>query len=119
MAELAQRRLSLLDLVGSPFCVAIDDGQMVHGEITRVLDAGEVAIVSFAGVQRLTTAFLNAAIGQLYNEYEESLVRDRLKVVDLEKSEVHLLKKVVDNAKAFFADPSRGTALVKRLTDEG
>ena len=118
MAKSIESRLSLLEIVGSPFCVAIEDGQKVHSEIARAFDEGSVAIVSFLGVQRLTTAFLNAAIGQLYNEYDEALIKDRLKVSDLEKAEAHLLKKVVDNAKVFFSNPSRGQSIVKRLTDE-
>lgn len=118
MSNLSERRVVLVQVVDSPFCVAIDDGQRVHSEIAGVLDDGQIAVVSFLGVKRLTTAFLNAAIGQLYNEYEEASVRERMRVVDANQQDLALLKKVVDNAKAFFADPRRGEATVKRLTDD-
>ena len=118
MPSLPERRLSLVQVVESPFCVAIDDGQRVHNEIADILDAGQIALVSFSGVKRLTTAFLNAAIGQLYNEYEEASIRERLRVTDATQQDLLLLKKVVDNAKFFFADPRRGTAILKRLTGD-
>lgn len=115
MPDLEERRLSLTRIVGSPFCVAIDDGNAVHGQIADAIDHGAMAIVSFAGAKRLTTAFLNAAIGQLYNEYQEETVRERLRVVDASQDDLRLLKRVVDNAKTFFANPQRGEVTLKNL----
>lgn len=118
MAQPAERRLSLVEIVGSEFCVAIDDGQRVHTKVADTLDAGLIAAVSFSDVRRLTTAFLNAAIGQLYNEYEEEFIREHLRVVDATQQDLVLLKRVVDNAKVFFSDPRRAAAVIKKLTDE-
>ena len=113
-----EAKVDLVRIVDSPFCVAIDDGNLVHDRIADLMTAGSVAVVSFNGVKRLTTAFLNAAIGQLYNEYSEQVIRERLRVVDASQEQLRLIKRVVDNAKKFFADPKRGAQVLRHLNGE-
>lgn len=109
MKDREPMRLVLTDVVGSEFCVSIEDGQTVHGVLADLFDRGEPVTVSFEGVKRLTTAFLNAAIGQLYNEYPEEEVRRLLRPPeDASQEQLRLLKRVVDNAKSFFAERMRG-----------
>ncbi|MCY1556972.1 hypothetical protein D9M68_937760 [compost metagenome] len=55
----------------------------------------------------MTTAFLNAAVGQLYGEFTESQVRERLgPPIDFEAWHLNRLKLVVDRAKEYFKDGS-------------
>lgn len=61
--------------------------------------------ISFFGITRMTTAFLNAAIGQLYGEFDESEIKSHLAPpVDFEDWHLRRLKMVVDRAKIYFAD---------------
>ena len=53
-------------------------------------------------VSTLTSAFLNAAVGQLYGQFDEDQIRRLLKVEDRESDDVALLKRVVDTAKQYF-----------------
>jgi len=48
------------------------------------------------------SAFLNAAIGQLYGELPESSIRERLIVSGMEPEDFELLDRVIDNAKIYF-----------------
>ena len=59
------RRLSVTTEAGTAICVAVEDGHKLHNAIAEGLSAGVPVVVSFAGVKRLTTAFLNVAFGQL------------------------------------------------------
>jgi len=68
---------------------------------------GQGVTVSFLNVSSLTSAFLNAAIGQLYGSFSENEIRSKLKVADLEPDDRELLKRVVDTAKEYFKDPER------------
>jgi hypothetical protein len=95
-------RIEVLTLIGSPFCVASEDGARLYEAIYAQLRQDELVEVSFAGVRRLTTAFLNAAIGQAYNEFSEDHIRNHLRVSDLDEKGLSLLKQVVDRAKLFF-----------------
>jgi len=113
MSEPAIRSIVLAKAVGSPFCVSIEDGAAVHEAIITAVERGEKVVLSFAGVSRLTTAFLNAAVGQLYDDFDEARVREfLLPPQDATQEQLRLLVKVVENAKRFFADPERHRALL-------
>ncbi len=103
------RRLnfSVLEVVGSPLCVASEDGQKVFERISAVLKEGLAVTLSFKNVRSLTSAFLNAAIGQLYGGFGEEEIRARVTVADLAPEDRALLKRVVDTAKEYFKDPKR------------
>ncbi|WP_417794812.1 STAS-like domain-containing protein [Terasakiella pusilla] len=97
-------RISISSIVGGGICVAASDGQRVHAAIYEAIQEGKRVEISFFGVTRMTTAFLNAAVGQLYGEFEESKIRKHLAPpVDYEDWHLSRLKMVVDRAKSYFA----------------
>lgn len=56
----------------------------------------------------MTTAFLNAAVGQLYGEFSETYIRRHLAPpVDAESWHLARLQLVVDRAKEFFKDQKK------------
>lgn len=99
--------ISPFEIVGSPLCVASDDGQKVYERIAAAMREGQKVIVSFRNVTSVTSAFLNAAIGQLYDFFSADLIRAKLQVKDMVPEDLALLKRVVDTAKAYFKDPER------------
>jgi len=99
--------LSVFEIVGSPLCVASDDGEKVYERIEKAMRQGRSVALSFLNVTSLTSAFLNAAIGQLYGEFSEAEIRAKLTVKDMEPDDLALLRRVVETAKAYFQDPSR------------
>jgi len=101
--------ISPFEIVGSPLCVASDDGQKVYDRIAQSLRDGQKVIVSFYNVTSLTSAFLNAAIGQLYGKFSADQIRTNLQVKDMVPEDLALLKRVVDTAKEYFKDPERFT----------
>ena len=111
-------RISLFEVVGSPLCVASDDGQKVYDRLASALKADLAVRLSFHNVTALTAAFLNAAIGQLYGTFSEEKIRSRLKVEDAEKDDLALLKRVVDNAKLYFRDPKRYNQAIRKVLED-
>jgi len=99
-------------------CVSSDDGHGVYQRIQRALQDKNDITVSFADVEDVTTAFLNAAIGKLYGEFDEETIRLHLHVTDAEGDHRALLKRVVDRAKDFFKDPSKIEAAVREELGE-
>jgi hypothetical protein len=97
-----QNIIRIFDIVGGPLCVSADDGQTVHDKIAPLLRQGQGVALSFAKVDTVISAFLNAAIGQLYGEFPEERIRELLSVQDMAPEDLDLLKRVVDNAKAYF-----------------
>ncbi|WP_224776670.1 STAS-like domain-containing protein [Achromobacter insolitus] len=82
--------------------MSTDDGQRVHDAIATVLRTGKAVSVSFSNIETLISAFLNAAIGQLYDEFSDHEIKNLLSVTDMRPEDLALLKRVVDNAKIYF-----------------
>ena len=68
-------RISVFGVVGSPLCVASGDGQKVYDRLDTALKANRGVTLSFHNVTVLTSAFLNAAIGQLYGTFSEEQIQ--------------------------------------------
>jgi hypothetical protein len=118
MAMSQDVHISIFETVGSHLCVASDDGQKVYDRIVRALKEGRRVTVSFLNVDGLTSAFLNAAIGQLYGSFTEEQIRLLLKVEDMQPDDVALLKRVVETAKQYFKDPGRFQQAVREALGE-
>lgn len=99
--------LSIFEIVGSPLCVASGDGQKVYDRLLVALREGRNVELSFRNISTLTSAFLNAAIGQLYGEFSEELIRSLLTVQDMQADDLSLLKRVVETAKQYFREPKK------------
>ena len=83
-------KISVFEVVGSPLCVASNDGQKVYNRLAAAIQDGRSVALSFHNVTTLTSAFLNAAIG------------------------------VVDTAKQYFKDPRRfDEAIRETMEDSG
>jgi len=107
--------LKIYDIVGGPIWVSTDDGQKVYDKIVTAFKAGRAVELSFANRANLITAFLNAAIGQLYNgEFTEQFIRDNLTEVDIADDDRAMLTRAIENAKRYFANRSRYDAAWKK-----
>ena len=105
--------LSVYEVVGSPLCVASGDGQKVFERISAAMKENRPVILTFKNVASMTSAFLNAAIGQLYGYFKEDQIRALLRVQNLGQDDLALLKRVVDGAKEYFKDPKRVESAVR------
>jgi len=105
--------ISLFEVVGSPLCVASGDGQKVYERLAAAFRENKRVNISFLNISTLTSAFLNAAIGQLYGEFSEEQVRDLLKIQDIQPDDLFLLKRVVETAKAYFENPTRFNQVIE------
>lgn len=108
-------RISLFEVVGTPFCVASDDGQKVHKYLDAALRANQEVILSFRNVTALTGAFLNTAVGQLYGTFSEEQIRSLLKIKDAEQDDLALLNSVINNARLYFKDPKRYKQVIQEV----
>jgi len=97
----------VFDIVGGPLCVSADDGQRVYDKIVPLLGEGKKVALSFEQVETLISAFLNAAIGQLYSKFPEDKIRELLAVCDMDDEDIVVLKRVIENAKAYAKNPKR------------
>ncbi len=97
--------------------MSASDGQRVYSEVREAVLSGGKVTLSFSGVSRMTTAFLNAAVGQLYGEFPERTIRKHLgPPTDYEEWHLARLKMVVDRAKEFFDDKAHVQSVFEQNT---
>jgi len=114
--------ISIVNIVDGGVCVSASDGQKVYDVIRDSVLKGERVAISFASITRMTTAFLNAAVGQLYGEFPEDVIKRSLAPpIDFESWHVQRLKIVIDRAKEYFNDEpkiSKAFQSESELTDD-
>lgn len=99
--------LRIFDIVGSPIWVSTEDGQKVYDKIVTAFKAERSVNLSFAYRENLITAFLNAAIGQLYNgDYNDEFLEKNLAFIDISGDDLTMLERAISNAKRYFANRS-------------
>jgi hypothetical protein len=104
---MATIKINIPATIGTGVCVATTDGQKVHDVIANNLRAGNFVEISFAGVTSIITAFLNAAIGQLYGEFKEEEIGAKLSLTDTKPADVEKVTRVVTGAKLYFKDKKK------------
>jgi hypothetical protein len=96
--------LKVKDLINVDFAVTTDDGDSVYKILDRHFVNREKVILNFSEIYILTTAFLNAAIGQLYSKYTSEDISAYLKLEGVNESDKILFKTVTQRAKEYFAN---------------
>jgi hypothetical protein len=97
--------ISVVETVGDGICVSSDNGQKVYNKIEESILNERDVILSFQDVTDITSAFLNAAIGQLFGKFSENEIRLRLSVTDISEDDKRMLNRVVDRAQSYFKNP--------------
>ena len=108
-------RISIVEIVGSGICVSSDDGQKIYDAVAAALESDRVVEISFQGIEDLTSAFLNVAIGQLYGGFSEESIKARVKITEIAPEDLQTLKRTVDRAKEYFRDPERFHAAAREV----
>lgn len=109
--------LQIVNMVGSSYCIEAEDGQKVFELIKKILIEKKKVTLSFLNIDMLTTAFLNTAIGQLYRDFPEEVIRENVKVENLSPSGLVSLKRVVETAKLYYKDPEAMERSIKEILE--
>ena len=111
-------KVNIFSIVGQEDCTLPEDGDKVYKTIQKILNENKKASLSFLHVNKLTTAFLNNAIGKLYGEFDENKIKESLSVQDLSDSGKVRLKRVTTNAKNSFKNPEQIRASIQEILGE-
>ena len=100
--------IEVANIIGDVYAIEATEGQKVFAIIKKAFDENRKVVLSFLNIKILTTAFLNTAIGELYNDkigFSEESIRENLKIENLNESGIVMLKRVVETAKLRYNDP--------------
>ncbi len=84
--------------------VSTDDGEKIFQAIDQLLKNNSTVELDFSKITIMTTAFLNAAIGQLYSAYEGEQLNRLLVFKNLSPENKVRVRQVVERAKEYFAN---------------
>lgn len=117
--DMKEIRISIFEQIGSTAAVSSEDGDLLYGRIVKGLkEDGAQTTLDFTNIELITSTFLNAAIGQLYNKYDSPFLRERLRVENMAKEDLVLLKKVVERAKEYFKNKEKIDASIKEALED-
>lgn len=68
------------------------DGEVIYKLIAERLRAGEVVTLSFASIKSIPSAFVNAALVKLLEEFKFEYIQSRLRIVDSTRHINRLIK---------------------------
>lgn len=111
-------KINIFEQISSNAAVSSDDGNTLFEKIVKVLSNDVNVILDFSNIELITSTFLNASIGQLYGKYDNEFIRTHLKVENMTKEDLNLLKIVTDRAKEYFKDKNKIDNIVDKLLNE-
>ena len=97
--------IRVFEEVGGDSAISVDDGDAVFRKIDSAFASGMSVTLDFQNVKLIITAFLNAAIGQLYSKYTSEQLNRRLQVINIKPEDSKLFNKVIERAKEYFSNP--------------
>jgi len=110
--------INIFEQIGSSAAVSSQDGELLFERILKGMENDVRVILDFNNIELITSTFLNAAIGQLYSKYDSPFLRDHLKVENLAREDLDLLKKVVIRAKEYFKDKEQMEKNIKEVLED-
>ena len=95
-------KISIFEQIGGSAAVSTEDGDVLFKRIEKSLSGNAKVILDFINVNLITSTFLNAAIGQLYNKHDSHFLNENLQIENLSAEDIDLLQKVIERAKEYF-----------------
>lgn len=97
--------IRVFDEIGSESAISVSDGDALFHKIDKAITQGVEVVLDFQNINFIITAFLNAAIGQLYSKYTSEQLQVKLKLKNVKSEDVGLFKLVIERAKEYFSNP--------------
>ncbi len=97
-------QLIVKDIIAGDAAVSTDDGDIVFRKIEEQFQLAQKIDLDFNGITLMTTAFLNAAIGQLYASHTSEYLNENLSLVQVSADDKGLFRIVIERAKEYFAN---------------
>ena len=104
--KIMQTQILIKDVINTNFAVTTEDGNTIFELLVFNLSKENTVSLDFDGINLMTTAFLNSAIGQLYSidKYSSDFLNNNLKLVNVQEQDKPLFALVVKRAKEYFAN---------------
>ena len=105
--------LFLKDILQHDKAITYEDGEKVYALISQALTQEKKVILDFQGITIVIPAFLHAAIGELYKDFDGDFLNNHLILKNIEGTNKVLLDMVIKYTKQYIADPETFERAIK------
>ena len=105
--------LLLKDILQHDTAITYEDGEKVYALIFQALTEEKKVILDFQGITFVIPAFLHAAIGELYKNFDSDFLNNHLILKNIEGTNKVLLDMVIKYTKQYIADPEAFERAIK------
>lgn len=109
--------IKVKELVGEN-AMTLDDGAAIYTRIRDPLTQGETVELDFEDVQVFASPFFNAGVGRLVGELTADALNARLKFDHLSDFGARVLRRVIENAKDYYAAPADQRRAIDRIVHD-
>ena len=110
-------RIKVKELVGEN-AMTLDDGEVIYARIHDPLTQGETVELDFDGVQVFASPFFNAGVGRLLGDLTVDTLNAHLKFEHLSDFGARVLRRVIENAKDYYAAPADQQRAIDRIVHD-
>ena len=105
--------LLLKDILQHDKAITYEDGEKVYALISQAFIEEKKVILDFQGITLVIPAFLHAAIGELYKDFDSDFLNNHLILKNIEGTNKVLLDMVIKYTKQYIADPETFERAIK------
>ena len=105
--------LLLKDILQHDTAITYEDGEKVYALIFQALTEEKKVILDFQGITLVIPAFLHAAIGELYKDFDSDFLNRHLTFINIEETNKALLDMTKELAQEYFSNPEAFERAVK------
>jgi hypothetical protein len=73
------------------------DGLLFYNELDNILSKGDIALISFANINTISSSFLNSSFGEIVTKYDYSVLRNRIKITHFTPKIAKVVVKYLDD----------------------
>ncbi len=96
--------IRIIDYVGDR-ATDMNQGDEIYQLIIGGFNKQQKVYLDFSDMTTILSTFLNNAIGTLYKDYTSEFLNENLKIENLCKDDLFILKRVINRAKDFYSKP--------------
>ena len=92
-------KLKVKEIINTKTALDNINGDRVFDKIAEVTkDNSNTVVLDFDGIELVNTAFLNNAIGRLFNKEDYNIEKNRVLISNMDDTKKELLKETISNA---------------------
>ena len=92
-------KIEVTDVINSNIAISVKTGKVLFEHIFPILEKHQGIVLDFKGVTDLTTAFLNYAIGKLYQSFSSDELNNLITFENLSNLDSFLIQQVIERVK--------------------